>query len=215
MANHLIGKPAAVEIRTMVTHDPCLGIDECNWDFSSVIGPKTIILVVMSSRRRLFAFALVCICAVSQRCFAGPLRPCTPEARRFSLPNPFPRASSFPQPPTPMFRLYEINLTQIPTPPEFRTHDTKAPNASGVILPNSALASTTSTVPGRANHSVRVDHKLLHGQSRVRENGHYQAISQVRAFPSPFFGVNELNRDFSIINHCFLPALYRDHCLRL
>jgi len=53
------------------------------------------------------------------------------------------------------------------------------------------------------------------GNSLRMQWGRQSLCRGARRFSFAFFGVNECYRDFSIINHCFLPALYRDHCLRL
>lgn len=97
---------------------------------------------VMPSRKwRVLAFVLAFICVVTHHCVAGPLpKPkgkfiyCTSEQYGVPLPNPFPRVTSIPQPPTRAFWLDEINLTRITIPPEFRAYDAKAANTTRVIL---------------------------------------------------------------------------------
>src|ERR1700721_4601210 len=92
-------------------------------------------------------FALVFIFVVSHSCFAGPMRKplfCTQDEPPLPFPtplafltNPFPRPVPLPVSPITMFRLDEINLTHVTTPPEFRVHDPKAADARGVPCPPS------------------------------------------------------------------------------
>jgi hypothetical protein len=114
---------------------------------------------VMPSRKwRVLTFVLVFICVVSHRCVAGPYppngKPCTSKGHGFPLRNPFPRAASFRQPPTSMFRLDEINLTRITIPPEFRVHDPEAANATGVILQTHPWPPPCSTTRRGSNRSL-------------------------------------------------------------
>jgi hypothetical protein len=119
--------------------------NECNGDLA------TIIFLGLESRRmrsrewRLLVFVLAFSCMVPQRGVAGPLPAkywlfCTPvepppgsNASPFlnffpqSVSNLFPQSVSFLQLQlqTPMFRLNEINLKRIKTPPEFRVDESK------------------------------------------------------------------------------------------
>jgi hypothetical protein len=100
-------------------------------------------VVMPAGKWLLLVFGLVYM--LQQRCVAGPWPPspkyiyCTPQEPTTQLPNPFPnpfpRLASFPQHPTSLFRLGEINLTRVTTPTEFRVHDLKAANATGVAQP--------------------------------------------------------------------------------
>src|ERR1017187_3428591 len=97
----------------------------------------------MPSRKwRLFVFVLAFTCGVPHS-VAGPLRraplSCTLVEPPVPLPNPFSnlflRSVAFPQLPTTIFQLGGVNLRHITTPPEFRAHDSKVKNATGVVLP--------------------------------------------------------------------------------
>src|SRR5437899_2827428 len=95
----------------------------------------------MPSRKwRPLVFVLAFTCVVPHHCVAGPMprRLCRVEPPLVPPPNPFsnlfPRSVAFPQLPTTMLPLGGVNLTHITAPPEFRAHESKTANATGVIL---------------------------------------------------------------------------------
>ena len=86
---------------------------------------------MLSRKWRVVVFAMAFLSVLLRPCAAGPIKMqwllfCRPKR----LPSTFTRFAPVPPSPT----IFHLDLTHIIPPPEFRTHDPKAPNPTAEIL---------------------------------------------------------------------------------